>query len=435
MKKGRFLVAFLTIGALFAGGLAANPASAEIPSITIWVDAPRLPGAQAYAKAMKGKVNAKVELHDQADMLRKVNLFNRVKKGWPDVVFGPPNDVGPLMDASYALPLNKLMPDSFWKDVEPFNGWCKLNTGEYMCVKDDIAQSVLWVNTKLMKDFGYTVPKTMKEFAAIGADIAANHKGYSLGALGDLGMYSSYLWPSQCPLNEARSGELVRIAPKSPKCTRVAALLQPMVDSGVLSTSAAWDADFLEEFAKPNKVVMTLGPSWFGEYIIRPASSWNVPAGQMTAEEMPMWEGEKVNYSGEWGGGIYTVSRHSKYPKVAMDFIKFMISDKRVIVDAKNPDGSTGVVTYPASLKGVALWQAKLSKDPYYAKNPIPALNAAGKKIYLGEKFVSYDSWGTMQGAFGADFKKNKDVQAAIDAAAKTLSSLAEKLGYKVITS
>ena len=122
MKKGRFLVAFLTIGALFAGGLAANPASAEIPSITIWVDAPRLPGAQAYAKAMKGKVNAKVELHDQADMLRKVNLFNRVKKGWPDVVFGPPNDVGPLMDASYALPLNKLMPDSFWKDVESFNG-------------------------------------------------------------------------------------------------------------------------------------------------------------------------------------------------------------------------------------------------------------------------------------------------------------------------
>ena len=76
-----------------------------------------------------------------------------------------------------------------------------------------------------------------------------------------------------------------------------------------------------------------------------------------------------------------------------------------------------------------------MSKDPYYAKNPIPALNAAGKKIYLGEKFVSYDSWGTMQAAFGADFKKNKDVQAAIDAAAKTLSSLAEKLGYKVITS
>ena len=106
MKRKRFSVAFLTICSLIAGGFAANPASAAIPSITIWVDAPRLPGAQAYAAAMKGKVNAKVELHDQADMLRKVNLFNRVKKGWPDVVFGPPNDVGPLMDASYALALD-----------------------------------------------------------------------------------------------------------------------------------------------------------------------------------------------------------------------------------------------------------------------------------------------------------------------------------------
>jgi multiple sugar transport system substrate-binding protein len=118
-----------------------------------------------------------------------------------------------------------------------------------------------------------------------------------------------------------------------------------------------------------------------------------------------------------------------------MDFIKFMISDKRVVVDAKNPDGSRGVVTYPASLAGVKLWQDKLNKDKYYAKTPIPAMNAAGAKIYGGEKFVSYDSWGSMQGAFGADFKKNKDVQAAIDAAAKTLSSLAEKLGYKVQTS
>lgn len=434
MRKRKLIGIVGAVVTVFAGVLSATPAPAAIPSITIWVDAPRLPGATEYAKVMKGKVNAKVELHDQADMLRKVNLFNRVKKGWPDVVFGPPNDVGPLQDASYALALDKFAPKSFWDDIAPFNQWCKISTGEYMCVKDDIAQTVLWVNTKLMKDFGYTVPKTMKEFAAIGADIFKNHKGYSLGALGDLGMYSSYLWPSQCPLNEAKSGSAVRIASKSPKCTRVAELVQPLVDSGVLSTSAAWDADFIEEFAKPNKVVMTLGPSWFGEYIIRPASSWNVPAGQMTAEEMPLWEGEKVNYSGEWGGGIYTVSRHYKTPAVAMDFIKFMISDKQVVVDVKNPDGSRGVVTYPASLKGVALWQQKLSSDPYYAKNPIPALNSAGKKIYSGEKPVSYDSWGSMQGAFGADFKKNKNVQAAIDAAAKNLSSLAEKLGYKVTT-
>jgi len=39
---------------------------------------------------MKGKVNVNVQLHAQGDLVAKVQLFNTVKKGWPDVVFGPP---------------------------------------------------------------------------------------------------------------------------------------------------------------------------------------------------------------------------------------------------------------------------------------------------------------------------------------------------------
>jgi multiple sugar transport system substrate-binding protein len=65
----------------------AVPAHAAIPSITVWVDAPRLPGAKLYAQIMKGKVNVNVELHAQGDLVAKVALFNRVKKGWPDVSF------------------------------------------------------------------------------------------------------------------------------------------------------------------------------------------------------------------------------------------------------------------------------------------------------------------------------------------------------------
>lgn len=433
--KNKYSVIALATAAVVGGALIAPMAAqAATPSITVWVDGPRLPGAQVYAKLMKGKVNVKVELHDQGDMLQKVSLFNRVKKGWPDVVFGPPNDVGPLQDAANVQVLNKYAPATFWKDVAPFNGWCKGPKGEWLCIKDDIAQSVLWVNTKLMKNFGYAVPKTMSDFAKIGADIAANHPGYSLGALGDLGAYSSYLWPSQCPLNQATSGSSVRIAPKSPKCTRATALMQPMVDSGVLSTSAPWDADFIKDFGQADKVVMTLGPSWFGEYIIRPASSWNVPKGELTAAPMPSWAGEKANYSGEWGGGIWTVSPHSKYPAEGIKFIQFMISDKKVVVDVVNPDGSKGVVTFPASAKGNALWKTKISSDKYYASDPFPAMLDASKKVFSGEKPVSYDSWGSMQAAFGADFKKNKNVQAALEASAATLSALATRLGYKVIT-
>ena len=435
LKKKYSLIAIAGAFAIAGTTVMAMPAQAAKPSITIWVDAPRLPGAKLYAEIMKPTVDVKVELHAQADLVQKVSLFNRVKKGWPDVVFGPPNDVSVLKDANNALALDKYAPPAFWKDMEAGNQWCKGSDGKYYCVKNDLAQTVLWVNTKLMKDFGYTVPKTMDDFAKIGADIAKNHPGYSLGALGAQGVYSSYLWPSQCPVNQATSATAVKIAPQSPKCTRATALLQPMIDSGVMSTSAPWDADFIKDYGQANKVVMTIGPSWFGEFVIRPASSWAVPAGQITAAPMPMWAGETVNYSGEWGGGIYTVSPHSKYPKEALAFAIFMVQDKRNVVDVANPDGSKGAPTFPASQKGNALWKAKISSDKYYSADPYPAMLEQSTKIFSGEKPVSYDTNGAQEGTMSNELKKTKDAQAALNAFAAYATNLAKQLGYKVLTS
>ncbi len=286
-----------------------------------------------------------------------------------------------------------------------------------------------------MKDFGYTVPKTMADFEKIGLDIAKNHPGYSVGALGAQGAYSSFLWPSQCPVNQATSATAVKIAPKSPKCTRATTLLTNLIEAGVMSTSAPWDADFIKDFGAANKVVMTIGPSWFGEFVIRPASSWAVPAGQITAAPMPMWAGEKINYSGEWGGGIYTVSPHSKYPKEALAFAIFMVSDKRNVVGVKNPDGSKGAPTFPASQKGNAFWKAKVSSDKYYAADPYPAMLEQSKKIFSGEKPVSYDSNSAMEGTFSNELKKSKNAQTALEAFATYATNLAKQLGYKVSTS
>ena len=435
MKKKYSLVAVAGVLAIAGTTVVAMPAQAAKPSITIWVDAPRLPGAKLYAQIMKPTVDVKVELHAQADLVQKVSLFNRVKKGWPDVVFGPPNDVSVLRDADNALALNKYAPPAFWKDMEAGNQWCKGADGQYYCVKNDLAQTVLWVNTKLMKDFGYAVPKTMADFEKIGLDIAKNHPGYSVGALGAQGAYSSFLWPSQCPVNQATSATAVKIAPTSPKCTRATTLLNNLINAGVMSTSAPWDADFIKDYGSANKVIMTIGPSWFGEFVIRPAGSWNVPAGQITAAPMPMWPGEKINYSGEWGGGIYTVSPHSKYPKEALAFAIFMVSDKRNVVDVKNPDGSKGAPTFPASQKGNALWKAKISSDKYYAADPYPAMLEQSKKIFSGEKPVSYDTNGAQEGTMSNELKKTKNAQAALDAFATYATNLAKQLGYKVTTS
>lgn len=116
---------------------------ATLPSITIWVDEPRLPGAKPYAAVMKGKVNIKVELHAQGDLLAKVQLFNRVKKGWPNVVFGPPNDVAvlknPLSNDAWAL--DRYPAFAQVKGFGNGNSWCKSSTGTH-CAKKSLTQTI-----------------------------------------------------------------------------------------------------------------------------------------------------------------------------------------------------------------------------------------------------------------------------------------------------
>ncbi len=86
-------------------------------SITVWVDAVRLPAAKAYVKAHKG-VQVKIVTYDgdsngATTLQAKIQLWNRTGKGWPDVIFSQQaND--PVWMASkpfdYAAPVKGLIP-------------------------------------------------------------------------------------------------------------------------------------------------------------------------------------------------------------------------------------------------------------------------------------------------------------------------------------
>lgn len=434
MKRKHALLVVATTALLGASLVTPIATQAAIPSITIWVDPPRLPGAQLYAQVMKGKVNVNVQLHGQNDLVAKVQLFNTVKKGWPDVVFGPPNDVAFLKNplVNDALQLDKLQSPAVWKAFGHGNDWCNLS-GHYYCVKNDLAQTVLWYNKTLMNQFGYKVPTTMAEFAAIGADVAKNHPGYSMGPLGDQATYSSFLESSQCPLNVAKSDTVVIINSKSPKCTRVSALLQPLIDSGVLDVRSPFDAGYIKDI-QAGKWLMNVGPSWWGQFVLRPASSYNVPAGQVATAPMPTWAGETKAYSGEYGGGIYTISPHSKYPKEALAFAMFMVGDARNLVTVKNPDGSHGAPTYPAYGPGNKIWVKAVAKDSYYAQNIVPALDKQAQLIWPGTKPVRYDANGAWGASFSPDLVQSKNLQHAIDAYAAYTSNTATQVGYAVVT-
>ena len=127
------------------GGTTVTPlaAQADLPLMTSWVDAPRLPRAKLYSAVMKGKANVKVELYAQGDLRAKVQLFNAVKKDWPDAIFSAPNDVGLLKNPliKNALALDKYLTPAPAMGFRNGSRWCKSSTGTH-CAKKNLTQTI-----------------------------------------------------------------------------------------------------------------------------------------------------------------------------------------------------------------------------------------------------------------------------------------------------
>ena len=208
------------------GGASSGKASG---SITVWVDAVRLPVAKLYVKTHPNvKVNVVTYDGDgngATTMQTKIQLWNRTGKGWPDVVFSEQANDPVWMSQppfDFALNLKGVFPASL------LTGWpapslaqCTVN-GRLVCLQDNLAQEVLYVNKKLMGQFGYTVPTTWQEWAALGAKVAKEHPGYIIGNMGDSYSHWLYLWPDRCPISQVVAPKTVRINSADVQCTRMA---------------------------------------------------------------------------------------------------------------------------------------------------------------------------------------------------------------------
>ncbi|MES2093572.1 MAG: hypothetical protein V4531_07160 [Actinomycetota bacterium] len=420
------LVAVVAVGVALTGCSSGTPASSGKPSILIWADTPRIPQAKEYQKEMKGKVDVKIETIAQADAQTKISLANRAKKGWPDIIFGTAADTAVYRDPSngYAADLTKLVDKKIFDGFGQGNSDCKFD-GKYFCLKNDLANTVLWYNTKIFSQLGLTVPTTMQEFA----DTAMKLKGtgYSAGAYGDQLYYAAFLQSSECPLADLTAANTVRIAPSDPKCTRVAKLIQPLLDAGVIDKRSPFDAGFIKDVAAQDKVAMTIGPSWWGDFVIKPAASWNVPAGETAAANMPAWGTGKDNKSGAYGGGVFTVSSRSKFPQAAADAAVWMTTSDWMATAATTP-------TFPAYGPANKLWEARISKDTYYANNVFTAMAAGANNISQVDRPVRFPFIAQFGPTMVADINNGKSLSTALDDYAKSIQGLAPQSGYKVET-
>ncbi|MEN3267004.1 ABC transporter substrate-binding protein [Pseudonocardia sp.] len=372
-------------------------AQADGSPITVWADSTRLPAVQQYQKSHP-EVKMDIVTYDgsangSSYLQTKVQLFDRTGNGWPDVVFGSPTDVtwasrptGPSATA-FAAPLDQnLVPkqtlDGFAKgSLEP----CQAG-GHTYCMRNDIAQVVLWYNKSLMDQFGYQVPTTWEQYQALGEQVAKEHPGYLVGSIGDTNSQESYFWSSQCPAFDLVGPDTLKVDLADKNCTRMATLLDKLIAAKAVTTQGFFSQAFAKEGG--DKVLMANGPSWYGQYLFN--SAFKVPAGQIAAAAPLTWEGETTAATGNVGGGVWMVSSHSKNLKASTDLVTWLTTSDDIQANAP---------TYPAYVPAAKAWLANPANKKYFATDISDVFQKAADEVWTGwsnTRFSDATSWSSV---------------------------------------
>jgi len=352
-------------------------------------------------------------------------LDNRAGSGWPDVVFAEPNLIADIADSAHHYPadLTPYVSQDIVNNFAPGSlASCTIN-GKLYCLRNDLAQNMLWYNTKLLQQFGYTVPTTWEDYQALGLKVAKEHPGYVIGAFGDANAYYEYFIGSGCPTAQMAGTETVHINMADSHCTQMANLLDPLLADGAIAKFGAFDPGFVK-LGTQDKILMMVAPSWFGQYVFKP--TYKTPNGEIVAGLPLRWSSESTARTGFWGGAAWAISSHSTNPKGAADIAIWMSTSNAYQGTAP---------TFPAYLPAADTWHQTVANDPFYATDPYPALKQAAGLIDPSAASVRYDP----QSLFGTvvipAILKGQTISSTFPTYQSQLAQLARASGYTVVTS
>ena len=402
--------------------------------ITVWVDATRVPAAKAFEAAYPND-KIKVVTYDGAangtnSFQTKMNLFDKANNGWPDVVWSTQDN-----DASWASQKDgktqafAAVLNQGYISKSTLAGFstgalnpCTVN-GKVYCLRNDLAPNVLWYNSTLLKQFGYSVPTTWQQYEALGEKVSKEHPGYIVGSVGDsFEGPEIYMWGAKCQANDITGARAVTVNTTSANCKRGASLMDTLTADGSITQDSLFSADFVKNYT--GKVLMVPGPAWLGGAIFDSKTSLNVPAGQIGVAAPLTW-GSEAPATGDVGGGTWFVSSHSKNLAEAKKFAEFVTTAPNYQVKL-----APGLPAFASAQKQ---WLAAQESSGYYVTS-LSQLTAAGSIVWPG--------WGA--GQFSQEAIWSKTIIPAVSAGKKVvdllptwgtaISNQAQTFGYTVST-
>ena len=115
-----------------------------------------------------------------------------------------------------------------------------------------------------MDQFGYTVPKTWQQWAALGQKVANQHPGYIIGTVGDSYGHWMYLWGNKCPIEQLVGPNMVKINPTDVHCTRDGEPARSAASRAASSRTQRLHGGLREELRGANdKILLMPGPTWY----------------------------------------------------------------------------------------------------------------------------------------------------------------------------
>ena len=283
---------------------------------------------------------------------------------------------------------------------------------------------MLWYDKTLMDKFGYTVPTTWQEWAAIGAKVATEHPGYIIGNTGDSYSAWTYLWADKCPISQVQKNGSVRINSADSHCTRMAGLLDPLIKNGTTPPENIFTPAFAKTYGGDDpKVLMMPGPTWYAKDVF--SGTLKIPAGHMAAA-MPLQVERRVARSrpvrsAADRGSSRGTPRTSRPPATSSPG-----SRRRRSSRTRGPG-------YPSYGPAATRWLANLGKDPYFAASPAKPLQAAAKLIWKGWSMVTYPDQPVWSNTVVTQLVAGKSLASLMPALGDGLAKAAKAAGYKVV--
>jgi ABC-type glycerol-3-phosphate transport system substrate-binding protein len=425
--------AVLTAGASAADSSARASAKASSAPLVVWYDSARAAYVKEY-KATHPHANIKWVLYSgdnngDGTLQSKFSLYNRV--GWkpgvsPDVVFDEENyeagwlGLPPFNDL---LDLQPYLPKSVWSKDEGL-GDCMIN-GKLLCLRNDNAANVLWVNTKLWSQFfpGKSPPTTWADYAADGQALVKNHPGYYIGEFGQPWDAETYLWGNECPINDAVGKQVLLDNPNSPNCTTIAHLIDSAL--GAFTKDGPFTTAWVNNKTAQH-MVMDIGAIWQGNAIYPSGSGSAGPGTDVMEAYPPPVATNGAHVTGSIGGGLWMVTSHTTQPKAAAALVEYMVTSPKI---QENPSITQGL---PAYAPDQDVWLKSL--DGVFAN---PSATEAAIKTAAGEIWTGWSPvpW-SVESIFGNSVTPGLigggTFSSALSTLAGNIKSAAQSAGWQV---